>query len=171
MRHHPLLALSLICLSICAGSSDVAWAQKVSDIIVAVKGPVAGSVKPTNGEIPKGTVLTVKEVRGDKFVVSYVNGNDVLRGSIARSDVIPFKDAINFFTDDIQRKPTAENYCIRGTIWRLKREYDLAIGDYTDGIRLDAHYQPNFRGRGEAWIAQRQLNKIRLSPTSTKQFA
>ena len=177
MARH-FVTISFICIGICFGIVTDAWAQKVGAIFVAIKGPAAKSVKTNKSEISRGEILTFREVDGSKFLVTYLNGNEVSRGSISRSDVIPFADAINFFTDDIQRKPTAENYCIRGTIWRLKREYDIAIGDYNDGIRLDAHYQPNFSGRAEAWIAKRQFDKaaadyneaIRLNPRDPRAY-
>ena len=39
----------------------------------------------------------------------------------------------------------------RGTAWRHKKEYDKAIADYTEAIRLDPQYALAFNSRAWLW--------------------
>jgi len=63
-------------------------------------------------------------------------------------------------------------YCDRGNAWRNKKEYDKAIADYDEAIRLDPKYVPAYNNRGLAWAAKKDYDKaiadydeiIRLDP-------
>jgi tetratricopeptide (TPR) repeat protein len=56
--------------------------------------------------------------------------------------------------------------------WRVKKEYDKAIADYDEAIRLDPKYAIAFNNRGSAWLIKKEYDKaiadydeaIRLDP-------
>jgi len=61
----------------------------------------------------------------------------------------------------------------RGLAWSEKNEYDKAIAEYTENIRIDPAYVAAYHARGCAWSAKNEHDKaiadfteaIRLSPT------
>src|SRR5262245_8180565 len=60
----------------------------------------------------------------------------------------------------------------RGIWWADKREYDRAISDYTEALRIDPGYSNAYHNRGNAWHNKREYDKaiadfnesIRLTP-------
>ena len=60
----------------------------------------------------------------------------------------------------------------RGNAWRNKKEYDKAIADYTEAIRLDPKFVIAYYNRGVAWRKKKECDKaiadyteaIRLDP-------
>jgi tetratricopeptide (TPR) repeat protein len=60
--------------------------------------------------------------------------------------------------------------------WNNKEEYDKAIADYTEAIRIDPKYAHAYYGRAAAWNAKGDKDKemadyneaIRLDPTLQK---
>ena len=64
------------------------------------------------------------------------------------------------------------NYCSRGLAWSLKKEYDIAIIDYDEAIRLEPKLALAYHNRGIAWLAKGQYDRaikdfdqaIRLNP-------
>jgi tetratricopeptide (TPR) repeat protein len=135
MRTLRLLPLFVIVCSFAATAS----AQQVGDkIVVTTENAPLQSNETTTGTVPKGNILVVKNVNGDWFWVIW-SGSETgtVKGWVNRSNVIPFSQALDFFNEDLKRNPTASAYNIRGWIWREKGEYDIAIGDYNEAIRLD----------------------------------
>ena len=60
----------------------------------------------------------------------------------------------------------------RGRVWSQKKDYDKALADYNEAIRLNSKYAPAFISRGNAWRAKQEYDKaiadyneaIRLDP-------
>ena len=60
----------------------------------------------------------------------------------------------------------------RGLIWVEQRDFDRAIADYSQAIRIDPRYAGAFYNRGAAWLHKRELDRaiadygeaIQLSP-------
>ncbi len=46
-----------------------------------------------------------------------------------------------------------------GTAWSEKKEYDKAIADYAEAIRLDPNYANAYYGRGYAWSQKKEYDK------------
>jgi hypothetical protein len=159
----------------------VAFAQLAGDKIVVTtdKAPLGWAYKvssgwgyTTTGTVPSGNILTVKHVTGDWFWVIHSGETGTIGGWINSSDVIPFSQALDFFNEELKRNPTARAYNTRGMILQAKGEYDVAIGDFNEAIRLDPHFKWAFRNRGNAWKAKNEFDKaiadyneaIRLDP-------
>lgn len=88
--------------------------------------------------------------------------------------VIPVKQAIEFYTDYIRTKPdNPHGYTMRAIIReRERKELDLALGDYNEAIRLDPTKAYGYNNRGMLWHAKKEYDKaiadyteaIRLDP-------
>jgi tetratricopeptide (TPR) repeat protein len=71
--------------------------------------------------------------------------------------------------------PTDEtlDYGNRGAAWSNKKEYDRAIADFSEAIRLDLTKAPYYGNRGNAWGSKKEYDRaiadfseaIRLDPT------
>jgi tetratricopeptide (TPR) repeat protein len=150
----------------------IAFAQKVGDQIVTIRKAKLRSGDNRTRHIPQGNILVVKGIKADGFQVDYAKEHESNSGWINRSDVIPFSQAIDFFTDELSRSPTALSYSIRASIWTRKGEYEIAIGDYTDAIRLNPKDGSYYNNRARAWDAKKEYDKaiidyneaIRLDP-------
>jgi tetratricopeptide (TPR) repeat protein len=95
-----------------------------------------------------------------------------------------FDHALSDFNQSILLAPqTAENailYNNRGNVWlEQKREFERAIVDYNNAIRLDPKNSNAYNGRGTAWKELGQLDRaiadytdaIRFSPKFEKAYA
>ncbi|MFO0912614.1 MAG: tetratricopeptide repeat protein [Pirellulales bacterium] len=76
-------------------------------------------------------------------------------------------------------KPSAENWCSRGTVYWLRGEHDQAIADFSESLRLDPEYVGAYTSRGlvrvvtgeyEAAIAD-FTEALRLDPNSANAYA
>jgi len=68
--------------------------------------------------------------------------------------------AINAATLTKQPKlNTASDYFSRGYAWHQKQDYDRAISDYTEAIKLAPKYARAFINRGAAWQRKHQLDR------------
>ena len=97
----------------------------------------------------RSTNLTVSgKDRSDFRVyrVEHVNGNwlwlkaekEGIEGWLKAEFVIPFEQALDYFTNQIRANPTELSWYIhRGNVWKDRGEYDIAIADYNEAIRLD----------------------------------
>jgi tetratricopeptide (TPR) repeat protein len=72
----------------------------------------------------------------------------------------------------------ANGYANRGQDWKMKREYDKAIADYTEAIRLDPHSDYFYLLRSMAWDAKGEYAKamadcneaVRLDPRNSSNY-
>jgi tetratricopeptide (TPR) repeat protein len=72
----------------------------------------------------------------------------------------------------------AAAFLARGSAWALKGEYDKAIQDYDEAIRLEPNRGDAFNNRGDAWDAKQEYDKairdfdeaIRLDPNDDDAF-
>jgi tetratricopeptide (TPR) repeat protein len=95
-----------------------------------------------------------------------------ISGWVQSKYVIPYEQAIDFYTNQIRSRPTASLYCHRGNIWLEKKEYDIAIADYNEAIRAEPGEAIYFSNRGNAWAGKKEYGKaladyneaIRLDP-------
>ena len=72
-------------------------------------------------------------------------------GWVPVGQVVRYDQAIDYFTSEIRPRPNAAKaYLLRGYVWREKGEYDKAIADFTEAIKLDPASKIAAEARGEA---------------------
>src|SRR6266853_290632 len=82
--------------------------QQVGDrIVVTAKAAQLKTLNDIVGSVPKGNILTVKDVNGDWFWVIYSSGRKTTKGWIKRRDVVPFEKALDIFNAELRRTPSA----------------------------------------------------------------
>lgn len=92
-----------------------------------------------------GTVLDVLDERGDMLKVD--------RGWLKRGDVVLQADAVEFFSRQIDSEPTAVALASRARVWNYLGEYDKAIADCDEALRLDPACATAFDRRAQALTA------------------
>jgi tetratricopeptide (TPR) repeat protein len=116
-----------------------------------------------------GSVFRIDKVRGDWLWVD--SGN--IRGWVKKDAVIPFDQAIVFFSGLIDREPASAHALIsRGIARHARRDFEGAIADATAAIKIDPKNPWAFHNRAAAWYARNDFEKaltdadeaIRLTP-------
>ena len=101
-------------------------------------------------------VYSVEQAEGDQLLV--VSGS--VKGWILASQAVPFDHAINFAAQQIAASPgNSAAWRFRGAIWIEKQEYDKAIADFNEAIRLDPKFVVAYKGRGVAWLFKNEYDK------------
>jgi tetratricopeptide (TPR) repeat protein len=134
---------------LCASST---FAQESGDRIVVTA--ATARLKSRNdivGSVPRGDILTVKDVDIDWFWVIYSGAKATTKGWIKRRDVIPLEMSLEYFNDEIRRSPDASLYNIRGKIWNDKQNIKAALDDWNESIRLDPTQAEPWGNRAKAW--------------------
>ena len=99
-------------------------------------------------------------------------------GSVMKSEVVKLADAPGFYTDKIRANEKDRwAWVCRGAAWSKKEEFDNAIKDLTEAIRLDPQAATD-NDRGIAWRAKKDYDKaiedyteaIRLDPKHVVAF-
>jgi len=67
--------------------------------------------------------------------------------------------AIAACSEAIRQQPTQTSFFFRGLRWFEKKEYDKAIADYDEAIKLDRKYVTAYNNRGYVWNVKRDFNK------------
>lgn len=98
-----------------------------------------------------GTVLDVLAADGDMLKVD--------RGWIKRSDVVPQDEAIDFFSRLIENEPTAVALASRARVWNYLGEFDKAIADCDEALRLDPQCAMAFDRRAQALTGKGKLDE------------
>ncbi len=159
MRLTPLASLVLLL------ATHAALAQAVANrIVVTAEDAKLQTQNGVVGSVRRGKILTVKDVKGEWSWVNSSSGKETVQGWIHRRDAIPFEKSLEFFTDSLQRKPSAELYAIRGTILTEKQEYDKAIADFDESLRLDPQYADALSGRDRARLKRGGFDKALATP-------
>jgi hypothetical protein len=103
-----------------------------------------------------------------------------MSGWVKTADVIPFDQAIDYLTAEIQANPgSSGDYSNRGFIWHAKGEHDSAFADYNEAIRLNPKNTSAYNGRGKTWSGKKEYDKaiadyavaIRLGPNDAGAYS
>ncbi len=137
-------------LGICLLPSG-AFAQNVGDTVIVIR---LCEIKVGNvvvGRAAPGLFLTVNDINGKWLWVE--NG---VPGWIDSGNATTIEDAIPYFTEAIRQFPTAESYGARGLVWKAKKEFDMAIADLSEAIRLNPSESAYYGNRGGCWNRKKE---------------
>jgi tetratricopeptide (TPR) repeat protein len=141
---------------------------RVGDTVVVIK-----DTQQRRNNQPVGTAEM-----GQRFNVQAVEENWLWPdygkpGWIIRQDVLPVRQAGEHFTRLISQTPGDPRiYRARSSVWMAERDWERAIADLDQAIRLSPSDHSNYRERGMAWHKKAEYDKaiadfdqaIRLSP-------
>lgn len=121
-------------------------------------------------------VYRVEHVSGDWLWLQDEKGGNA--GWVPSECVMPYEKAIDYFTNQVRSVPQPVSYNRRGLVWQGKGEYDLAIANYNEAIRLDPKFASAFFNRGLVWLVKKELDRaiadfdeaIRLDPKFASVF-
>lgn len=85
--------------------------------------------------------------------------DDGANGWVLVSEVVPLEDAIDYYTAEIRSNPSSEAYSGRGTVRYHRNEFDLAIRDYNEAIRLDPLNEVAYFNRGIVWLTTSEYDQ------------
>lgn len=77
-----------------------------------------------------------------------------VRGWIQAQAAIPYARALDVLTEQIRSNPSAAAYTVRGYVWLEKTQYEIAIADFTEALRLDSKNAKAYEGRANARLAR-----------------
>ncbi len=101
---------------------------------------------------PKGIVW--KAYRGEVFTISIVNGEWLWIASnggwLWDQQVVLFDAAIQLLTDRLAKEPDAENYDLRGIGYTAHDQFDKAVADFTESLKLKPEVPGVLNNRGRA---------------------
>ena len=161
-------ALSVICFSVlCTVAAAGAIAAVALQQTEAASGQAAPKVGVTDPRVGKKLIVTEdgaplrtpkstvwKAYRGEVFTVSIVNGEWLWIGSKQgwhwEKQVVLFDDAIKVLTEKVTQEPTAENYDMRGIAYTAHEDYDKAVADFTESLKLKTQVPGVLNNRGRA---------------------
>ena len=82
-------------------------------------------------------------------------------GWVQSKSVIPYEQAIDFYTNQIRANPSSFNYIYRGTIWSERGEYDQRPSPtcWSRAIRLEPNEETAYCCRGASWIKKKDYDR------------
>jgi tetratricopeptide (TPR) repeat protein len=119
-------------------------------------------------------VYTVESVNGAFLWVTFRS----VAGYVQADQVVPFDQAIDYYTPFTKTDRAAWAFGLRGIIWKLKGELDIAIADFSEAIRLDPNNAAFYTNRGWALLGKKEYDKaiadcneaIRLDPKNAAAY-
>jgi tetratricopeptide (TPR) repeat protein len=137
--------LGLAVVPLVASAADPWTGQKVFTKIDAQ--PKVGSKKVDISVIPM--ISVVQNVNGDWL---WLGSAWVRKSDVYRSD----REALNGDSEWIRKHPSdPKGWNHRGVVWHERGDYDKAINDFTEAIRLQPNHHA-YTNRGRAWTAKRE---------------
>jgi tetratricopeptide (TPR) repeat protein len=160
--HAPKLALWFVLVGSLAASAS---AQQVGDrVVVITENAPLHSRETATAVAPKGAILVVEGVTGDRISVMQASGvKGAVTGWVNRSDVLSIAQALDFFNAELKRSPNAPAYATRAAIWGVQGEFDKGIADCNAAIRLDPKNARAFFNRGKSWSSKGDENDKAIS--------
>ena len=121
---------------------------------------------------------TIEQVNG-QWLWLVAEGSSV-KGWAPAANVILIDRAIDYITRQIDAKPDdSAKYVWRANVWLELKEFDIAIADFNEAIRLDhGSAAVAYQGRGRAWRDKKDYDKaiadcneaIRLDPGHARAY-
>jgi len=99
-----------------------------------------------------GRTLDTRVQLGDSYYVSKVEGDKIWvgQGWLQKEDVVPWDQALEYFTAEHRKDPSSANFHNRAIIHANRHELDDAIVDQTIAIKL-APGAPGYSARAAMW--------------------
>lgn len=132
-------------------ASDALASLVGKHVIVVAEQALLRNGPRNSTEVAAGTMLDVVRVRGDWLWVN--------RGWVHRRDVAPYDRAIEFFSRQIKRQPTASAYSHRARVHCYQGEFAQALADSDRATRLDPTLAAAWCNRGRAHAALDQVDE------------
>lgn len=160
----------LFVLGIVSFGSMTTFAQTKDETLIVIKQIEIKEGNTVVKSLRPGTAVTVLDVKGDKL--SIMNGAS---GWVPKTDFAPVPKALELFNAQIKKNPKdAGGYAARGLLKQGEGDFDAAITDYTEAIRLDSKRAELYLGRGNSYSGKQEFDKaivdftdaIRLAPKS-----
>ena len=82
-----------------------------------------------------------------------------LEGWVQESDVVPYDQAIDYYTASIKNSPSATAYVNRGLVRAEQRDYENAVADFSDALRIDPNHATALSNRAFAWTMKRDYDR------------
>ncbi|MDR3623357.1 MAG: tetratricopeptide repeat protein [Paludisphaera borealis] len=102
-------------------------------------------------------IYSVEQVDGASLLLA--DEDSRAKGWGHAGDVIPFDQAIDYISGLIRADPDASSYDWRGCVLRRRMDFDLAIADFNEAIRLEPGEACYYYNRGKAWNARQDYEK------------
>ncbi len=134
-------------MSFCASSALIAQTTAIPVRQVMVVRPDAKlkAKKTVFGTLSLGDVILVtQEQKGWLWA-------PVRFGWVRKADTLPLEQALQAFTADIKKKPTATAHHHRGLAWGALGKHQEAIADFTTAIHLKPNDASLYNNRGNSW--------------------
>lgn len=138
------------------GATTSAFAQQKGDRVFVTTAEV---------DLRTADKVTGRLVRGQSFRVRSTNqewlwvDQDGSRGWIHRRDVILESQALSYLGQQLQAKPSAADYRIRGELWFRRQKHTLALTDLNESLRMDPTSAGTWCSRGSCWAALGEFQK------------
>ena len=147
MSYRRLLSTVLLLTSLCL--TTVARAQNADSwvgkqVMVTSQEAELKAGEKTIGSVQLANVLTVNRVQGSWL---WIKSNG---GWINRDDVVLLDQAVDYFTQGVQRNRTSDAYHQRAVMWVSMKKYDQAVADFDDAIQRDTQNVALYNARGNA---------------------
>ncbi|MEZ6126494.1 MAG: tetratricopeptide repeat protein [Planctomycetaceae bacterium] len=112
-------------------------------------------VKVAGAELRTPKAIVWKAYLGETFTVALANGEWLWihdkGGWLSQNQTIAFDTAIQETSAAIQKAPTAENFHLRGIAYVAHQDYDRAIADFTQSLKLEPGRPGVLNNRGQAF--------------------
>lgn len=105
-------------------------------------------------ELKTPTATVWKGYLGEVYTVSLTNGEWLWiaekGGWLWEKEVIPFNESIKLLTERVTKEKNGENYHLRGVAYLAHGQFDNAIADFTESLRLKPRNAGALNNRGQA---------------------
>jgi Tfp pilus assembly protein PilF len=160
--------------------TDGTWAGKSVILKIGQVEIVNGKTDADGRLVPVATLTRlqyrVEDEEGDFIKVRH-NG---MPGWFPKVKAVRAEEAVDYFTGEIAKNPeVADLYNRRAEAHTLRRDYDAAVADYGEALRLQPNERAFYNNRGRAFLAKKDYERavadfdesIRLAPNYVFPYA
>ncbi|HVX59932.1 MAG TPA: tetratricopeptide repeat protein [Pirellulales bacterium] len=136
-------------VGVAASAAEQGWLSDQHVVVTPPQARIRDDAQQPVDTVHAGTVLDVLAIEGERVRVN--------RGWLQAQDVIPYHQAIEHFTKEIDRQPSAIAYAARARVWCYHGEYDKALADCNEALKIDPESAIAYSRRGRAWAGKGEL--------------